>query len=154
MIANKVIDAPARDGFIGPRRPVVPAWKAMSRRFNASDEDEDVDDDDASTMGCSSKTDTFADQARLEGVSAMEFEDAEGRIGRQEHFFRGLIAIQALNRKEAVILRRTFYHPRSASSDISDGEDLKKTKQKVYICIYGTIAIFNGVILIRVCFLK
>ena len=52
--------------------------------------------------------------------------------------------LQTLNRKEAAILRRTLDRPRSASSDISDGEDLKKIKQKVYICIYGTIAIFNG----------
>ena len=148
LIVHKVIDAPERDSLIGPCSPVVPAWKAMSRRFNASDEDEDVDDDDVSTMGCSSKTDTFADQTRLEGLAAMELEDVEGRIDRQEHFIRGPISIQTLNQKEAVILQHTLDRPWSASSDISDGEDLKKMKQKVYICIYGTSAIFNGVILI------
>ena len=88
-----MIDASPRDGFIGPRRPEVPAWKAMSRRFNLSDEDEAADDEDGSMMGCSSMTDTFADQARLEGVSGMISEDGEGGIGLQENFFRGPIAI-------------------------------------------------------------
>ena len=64
----------------------------------------------------------------------MELEDVEGRIDRQKHFFRGPIAIQTLNRKEAAILRRSLDRPRSASSDLSDGEDLKKMKQKVYFC--------------------
>ena len=114
------------------------------------DEEEDADDDDVSTMGCSSKACTFDDQTRLKGLAEVELEDVEGRIDRQEHFFRGPIAIQTLNRKEAAILRRTLDRPRSASSDISDGEDLKMMKQKVYICIYGTIAICNGVILIYV----
>ena len=30
LIASKVLDAPERDGFIGPSRPQVPVWKAKS----------------------------------------------------------------------------------------------------------------------------
>ena len=59
LIANKVHDAPPRDGFIGPIRPQVPAWKVRSRTFNSSDEDEAADDEDASMAGCSSKMDFF-----------------------------------------------------------------------------------------------
>ena len=39
-----MLDALARDGFIGPRKPQVPVWKRMFSRDN-SDEDEEMDDD-------------------------------------------------------------------------------------------------------------
>ena len=39
LILNKVLDAPPRDVFIGPRRPQVPALKARFSRFNSSNED-------------------------------------------------------------------------------------------------------------------
>ena len=105
-----------RQGMFGPRRPQVPAWKARSREFTFSDEDEAENDEDVSTTGCSSMIGTFADQARLEGLSAMDSEDGEGRIVTEENFFRGPIALQALDRQEAGVLRCTLERPRSASS--------------------------------------
>ena len=65
----------------------------------------------------------------------MELEELGGRVDRQEHFFRGPIAIETLNRKEAAIFRRSLDRPRVASSDLSDGEELKEMIQKVYFCI-------------------
>ena len=88
LIVNKVLDALPRDGFIGPRRPQVPAWKVRSRTFNSSDEVEAPDDDDASMAGCSSKMDTFTDQAQIEALSGLDSEDGCGRMGIEENFFR------------------------------------------------------------------
>ena len=135
LIAHKVVDAPGRDGFIGPRKLVVPAWKAMYPRFDSSDDEEDADDDDVSTMGCSSKSGIFDDRTRMKGFADMELEELGGRVDRQEHFFRGPMAIETLNRKEAAMFRRSLDRPRVASSDLSDGEELKEMKQKVYFCI-------------------
>ena len=88
LIANKVLDAPQRDGFIGLRRPQVPAWKAKSRRFNSSDEDEDAAaDDDASMAGCSLKMDILSNHACIEALSGVDSEDGGGQMGIEEKFF-------------------------------------------------------------------
>ena len=78
------------------------------------------------------------DYARVEALAGnqalfgLESEDGDEGMGVEENFFRGPIALQALNRKEAGALRRTLQHPRSVSSDISNGEDTEKMTQNVF----------------------
>ena len=149
LIAHKVLDALERGGFIGPRRPHVPAWKAKAGRYDSS---EDEDDDDVSTAGCSSKMGISTEYARVEALAGNQAlfglvsEDGDGGMGIEENFFRGPIALEALNRKEAGLLRRSLQRLRAASSDISDGEDPEKMTQKVFY--YVVVAYFCREILI------
>ena len=137
LIAHKVLDAPERDSFIGPRRPEVPAWKVKAGRYDSSEDEDAADDDDVSMAGCSSTMGISYGYERVEAMASnqalfgMDSDDGGGGTGIQENFFRGPIALQALNRKEAGALRRSLERARSFSPDLDEG-DSDKVIQKVF----------------------
>ena len=130
----------------------MPAWKAKAGRYDSSEDEDAADDDDVSTAGCSSKMGISTDYARVEALASnqalfgLESEDGDGGMGIEENFFRGPIVLEALNRKEADLLRRSLQCLLAASSDISDGEDPEKMTQKVFY--YVLVAYFCREILI------
>ena len=46
----------------------------------------------------------FTDQAQIEGLSGLDLEDGCGRMGIEENFFRGPIALHVFDRQEAGVL--------------------------------------------------
>ena len=57
-----------------------------------------------STMGISNAYERVEAMASNQALFGMDSEDGGGGTGIQENFFRGLIALQVLNRKEAGVL--------------------------------------------------
>ena len=78
--------------------------------------------------------------ARNQALFGLYSDEGGGRTDIEENFFRGPIALQVLDRKEAGAIRRTLQRARSVSSDFFKGEGKDKMILKVFY--YGIIAYF------------